>query len=111
MFVDNDVDSTVCSFEINGTYFVGVHGDLDKDVERGATRMDRLCGRHVDCLVSAHIHTPNMMITDRVYLRNGSVEGSGSDYTVRNRYFSNPHQLCMTIGEGGIESVWPVDLT
>lgn len=107
-FVENEIDPTVCSFTICGKNFIGVHGDMDRDLMKSAMRLEHLWGKPVDYLVSGHYHTPNLQMEDRVYIRNGSVVGSGDDFTMRNRLFGSPSQVCMTVTEDGVQSVWPV---
>ena len=110
VFEDNTVDATVCTFDICGKFFAGVHGDYDKDIEKSAMCFERLCGKPLDYMIVGHLHVPNILLKDRGYIRNGSVVGSGDEYTMKNRLFSNPYQICMTVGSNGVESIWPVQL-
>lgn len=110
-FFENSIDDTVSSFNIFGKNYIGVHGDYDKNVAESANRIERLIGTPVDYMISGHMHTPNMHLLDRGYIRNGSVCGSGDDYTMRNRLFGNPYQICMTVNKDGIQSLWPVKLS
>jgi len=109
-FVDNVIDDTICSFDIFGKSYVGVHGDYDKDLAKTATRIERFTKDHVDYMIAGHLHVPSLQIDDHGYIRNGSVCGSGDDFTMRNRLYGNPCQVCMTVTEDGVESVWPVAL-
>ena len=110
IFVDNTIDNTICSFCIYEKNYVGVHGDYDKDLAKTAMNVERLMRDPVDYIVAGHLHVPNVTLNDRGYIRNGSVCGSGDDYTMRNRLFGSPYQLCMAVTEDGIESIWPIAL-
>lgn len=107
-FVENAFDATVCMFNILGKNFIGVHGDIDKDLTRSATKIERSAGYPVDYIVAGHMHVPDIRMEDRGYIRNGSVCGSGDEYTMKNRLFSNPSQVCMTVTADGVQSVWPI---
>ena len=111
VFVDNTIDPTICSFDIMGKTYAGVHGDYDKDLAKSAMHVERALGKSLDYMLAGHLHVPNLLFDDRGYIRNGSICGSGDDYTMRHRLFSNPYQLCMTVSEDGVESIWPINLS
>lgn len=111
VFVENELDPTVCDFVIGEKLYVGVHGDYDKDLVRSATNIEQLANKHVDYMLAGHLHVPDIRIDNRGYIRNGSVCGSGDDYTMRNRLYCNPYQVCLTIdNHGDVESIYPIAL-
>lgn len=109
-FVNNEIDATIGSFRIGNRLYVCVHGDMEKDLKVTATVIEKAIGQHVDYLLAGHMHVPEMRTEDTMYIRNGSVCGSGDDYTVKKRLFSPPCQVFMIIGKDGVRSVHTVNL-
>ena len=112
IFHDNDFDSSVGTFEIGEKIFACVHGDLEKDLKITATTLEKSMERHIDYLLAGHMHVPEMRAEDTMYIRNGSVCGSGDDYTMRKRLFSPPYQVFMVLSQyGEVESIHTVNLS
>ena len=109
-FVDNVIDNTIGSFNIFDHLYVCVHGDLEKNLKASAQNVSKLIGRHIDYFLSAHTHVAEFCFEDTRYITNGSLCGSGDDYTVRNRLFGPPVQVCMVCTADGVESVCPIEL-
>ena len=110
-FVDSDFDQTVGVFYIGDKVYVSVHGDLEKDLKKTATLLEKRMGRHIDYLLAGHMHVPEMRAEDTMYIRNGSVCGSGDDYTMKHRLFCPAYQVCMILNEtGDVESIHVVNL-
>lgn len=110
-FIPNTFDSTVGVFSIGSKLYASVHGDLEKDLKNTAVVLEKTIGRHVDYLLAGHMHVPEMRAEDTMYIRNGSVCGSGDDYTMKKRLFSPPYQVFMVISDtGDVESIHTVNL-
>jgi hypothetical protein len=43
-------------------------------------------------------------------IRNGSVCGSGDEYTMKKRLFGYPCQVCLIVNENGIKDYIPIAL-
>lgn len=110
IFVENKFDSTVGTFEIFGKTYASVHGDYDPDMKISAARIAAQLGKPLYCLILGHLHVATTQFEDVVYLRNGSVCGSGDEYTMKKRLFGPPIQVCAVVSHDGIESVHPVRL-
>ena len=111
-FMEAEFDATVGTFYIGTKLFVAVHGDLEKDLKTSAVVLEKRLGRHIDYLLAGHMHVPEMRAEDTMYIRNGSVCGSGDDYTMKKRLFSPPYQVFMILNElGAVESIHAVDLS
>lgn len=110
VFVDNIYDDTIGSFDIYGNHFVCVHGDMDNDLKVSAQRIERLTSKKIDYLLAGHMHVAEMYIGNIGYIRNGSVCGSGDEYTVKKRLFGYPTQVCFTVTDKGVEAIYPVRL-
>ena len=110
VFIQNSIDATVASFEIFGKTFCAVHGDLDQDLSSSAVKLQRLTGKPIYALCAGHTHVAETRFEDVAFIRNGSVCGSGDEYTMKKRLFGPPVQLCMVVTPNGIESVRPVFL-
>lgn len=109
-FIENTFDSTVGLFDIFGKVYASVHGDLDPDMKASAARISTQLKKPLYCLLLGHLHVASTQFEDTVYIRNGSVCGSGDEYTMKKRLFGPPIQMCAVVSEQGIESVHPVKL-
>ena len=109
-FVENEIDSTIGMFNIFGKSYVCVHGDFDNDLAVSAMRIQRLIRQDIDYMLAGHMHVPNFRFEHTGYIRNGSVCGSGDEYTVKKRLYSPPYQVCMIISENGVDSIHPIRL-
>ena len=109
-FVDNVIDDTVACFTIFDKFYVAVHGDMDTSLQTTATRLSAILCQPVDYLLAGHLHVPDCRFEETGYIRNGSVCGSGDDYTVKKRLFSPPYQVCMLVTPQGVEALYPIQL-
>lgn len=107
-FDDNEYDPSIGACLIHGKQFVFVHGDMDSDLNVSAQRIERFIGRKVDCILGAHMHIAEMRNDATLMIRNGSVCGSGDEYTMKKRLFGPPAQVVLCVTEDGIESICPV---
>lgn len=110
-FIDNDIDPTIGMFSIAGKNYVCVHGDFDSDLAVSAMKIQRLVRDPIDYIVAAHLHVPNIRLEHTGYIRNGSVCGSGDEYTAKKRLYSPPYQLCLIVSDHGVESLHPIRLS
>lgn len=112
VFTESSFDNTVGVFYIGEKLFVCVHGDLEKDLKTTANALEKAMGRHIDYLLAGHMHVPEMRAEDTMYIRNGSICGSGDDYTMKKRLFCPPYQVFMILNnKGEVESIHSVNLT
>lgn len=111
VFLENEIDPTIASYKIFDKLFVAVHGDYDKDMKRTATSIQLMLGEHIDYVLAGHMHIADMRIEGTGYIRNGAVCGSGDEYTMKNRLYGPPCQVCMIVTPDGVESVYPVLLS
>lgn len=111
VFVENALDNTIGLFDIFGNTYVSVHGDMDPDLKASAQRIEYLLGRHVDTIVAGHTHIFDARMEHTNYIHNGSVCGSGDEYTMKKRLYGPPVQVCMVVSSSGVESVLPIPLS
>lgn len=112
VFADASFDATVATYEIGRKLFVAVHGDMEKDLKTTANALEKVMGRHIDYLLAGHMHVPEMRAEDTMYVRNGSVCGSGDEYTMKKRLFCPPYQVFMILNDiGEVESIHTVNLS
>lgn len=110
IFQDNTLDSSIGSMSIFGKMYVCVHGDMDNDLKASAQRIEQMSGHKIDYLLAAHMHVADARLENIGYIRNGSVCGSGDEYTVKKRLFGPPVQVCMIVSPNGVEAIHPVKL-
>ena len=109
-FVENTLDSTIGTFDIFGKTYVSVHGDMDSDLRASAQRIEHLLGKHIDTITAGHTHIFEARMEHTNYIRNGSICGSGDEYTMKKRLYGPAVQVCMLVSEQGVESVTPIRL-
>ena len=107
-FIENDTDDSIASYEIFGKQYFAVHGDYEKNMSDTVQRLTALRGGKVDYLLAGHMHVAESRIEESGMIRNGSVCGSGDEYTVKKRLFAPPCQVCMVVNDSGVESIHPV---
>ena len=110
VFQDNELDSSIGNMSIFGKTYVCVHGDMDNDLKTSAQRIEQMMGNKIDYLLAAHMHIADCRIENVGFIRNGSVCGSGDEYTVKKRLFGPPVQVCMIVSKDGVEAIHPVKL-
>ena len=93
-----------------GKSYVSVHGDLDADLRASATRIQTILNQHVDYILAAHMHVSDFRLEHVGYIHNGSVCGSGDNYTASKRLYGPPMQMCMIVSENGVDSLHPIRL-
>ena len=110
VFVDNELDTSICNFKILGKNYVGVHGDFETSVAESARRISELMGERVDYFISGHKHVVETRFDNTVFIQNGAVVSGGDDYTAKKRLFGPAYQIFMICSSDGIESLHPVKL-
>ena len=105
------IDQTIADFTLYGKHYVCVHGDLDPDLHTSVNRIGQAFGIDIDYILAGHLHVPECRIEDKGFIRNGSVCGSGDDYTVKKRLFSPASQVALVVSDRGVESINPIILT
>lgn len=108
VFVDNELDETIGSFDIMGKTYICVHGDLDPDIRTSANRIPALLHKNMDYFLYGHMHVPDFRFEHTGFICNGSVCGSGDEYTSKKRLYSPPSQVCMIVSPNGVDAVYPV---
>jgi hypothetical protein len=83
---------------------------MDNDLKVSAQRIERLTSKKIDYLLAGHMHVAETYMGNIGYIRNGSVCGSGDEYTVKKRLFGYPTQVCFTVTDKGVEAIYPVRL-
>lgn len=84
-FQDNALDSSIGMFSIMGKTYISVHGDMDADLKASVQRIEPMIGRKIDYMLAGHMHVAELRIENTGFIRNGSVCGSGDEYTVKKR--------------------------
>lgn len=104
------MDDSITTFSFNGLQFVAVHGDYDRDINASIQRVSRLIRQPIDYMLSAHMHVPSCRLDDVRQFCNGSVCGSGDEYTVKKRLFAPPTQIALVFDKQKLTSIVPVQL-
>ena len=107
---ENVIDATIGDFDIYGINYITVHGDYDNNLQRSASQIERMTRQPIDYIVAGHMHVPELRLESIGMIRNGSVCGSGDEYTMKKRLFGYPCQVCLIVNENGIKDYIPIAL-
>lgn len=107
-FESNAIDSSIANFRIFGRNYISVHGDMDNDLSVSCNRIEKLIGQPIDYFLAGHLHIADLRFEHTGFIRNGSVCGSGDQYTMKKRLFGPACQVTMIVTENGVEAVYPV---
>ena len=107
---DNEIDVTIADFDIFGINYVSVHGDYDNNLQKSAMAIERMTHKPIDYILAGHMHVPELRLETIGFVRNGSICGSGDEYTMKKRLFGYPYQVCLIVDDTGIRDYIPVAL-
>lgn len=83
---------------------------MDSDLKNSVQRIEQMMHDQIDYMLAGHMHVAETRIENTGYIRNGSVCGSGDEYTIKKRLFGPPVQICMIVSASGVEAIHPVKL-
>lgn len=111
-FIDNNnIDSTIATFEIRGNKYLGVHGDWDAFSESGVSKLVMMLGYKPAAIFYGHLHHCS---TDSIYdidiIRSGGFAGTCDDYSISKRLSGKPSQMVCIVDAHGIECTYQVKL-
>lgn len=107
---DDDFKDTLQGFIIRDKMYFAVHGDYDTDSKAGLSKLASFVGEKPYAVIGAHEHESAYVGGDIVYVRGGSLCGSGDDFTIKNRLSGRPSQTVCVCDEDGIRCIYPVML-
>lgn len=103
------VDNTVCELGICGQLYYFAHGDHDEVSQAGISKLVFMLGEIPYAVCVGHKHTPLLTEINGVrVVQNGSLCGSGDNYTVERRLSGKASQSILICTEDGIECCYPV---
>lgn len=110
IFDEGNIDSTIGMFTIFGKNYFCVHGDMDKDIKNISHNIENLSKEKVDYVVAGHKHFSSYCFDKSNYIQNGCLCGTGDDYSVKNRFYSEPSQTVLLVDKTGVRAIYPVRL-
>lgn len=104
-------DTSICTLEVNGQTWHGVHGDYDSNTPAGIQKLATALDKKPLGIVMGHLHTPTTSVVNGVkVIQAGSLAGSGDDFTVQRRLTGKASQTAVLIDEAGnIEAIFPIE--
>lgn len=103
VFKPDEYSGTAGAFDIFGHKYAFIHGDMDKRPDSTLERVRRIPGLEDSyCVLAGHMHYGMNKFDSAMYVQNGSVCGSGDDFSVRTRLVSKPCQTCFEVNAQGI---------
>lgn len=109
--VIEQMDNTLTEMEICGKQFLFAHGDNDDLTQAGVLKLSAMMGALPYAICIGHYHYPKMdEICGVKLIQNGTLMGTGDDYTVQKRLSGKASQTLVVCTEDGIESCYPVRL-
>jgi len=105
----NNYDDTIASVTIRGNKGLIVHGDFDDPTESGISKLTMMLGYVPEFIAFGHKHNNFYQdISNVQVIRGGSFMGTVDDYTISKRITGRPSQMCFTVTDNGIESLYPI---
>lgn len=107
----NEIDTSIATFNIRGKSYVATHGDYDAFNKGDVQRLITMIRDFPEAWFTGHLHTIAVDETNGIkMIRGGSLCGSGDDYTVSKRLSGDPCQLVCTVGDNGVLAYYPIYL-
>ncbi len=105
-------DDTIAGVRVRGHEGLLVHGDFDCANQNGISKLVMMLGFIPDFILFGHLHNNFYQDISNVHvIRGGSFMGTVDDYTISKRITGRPSQMCFTVNDEGIESLYPIILS
>ena len=107
--VENDIDTSIATFDIRGKTYVATHGDYDGFNKGDTQKLVSMIREFPEAWFSGHMHTIAVDEVNEIKMvRGGSIAGSGDDYTIEKRLSGKPSQLVCVVDKEGIKAYYPI---
>lgn len=109
--VDENIDDTLCIFEVRDKTYFAVHGDFDSMSDSSIGKLALWAKTTPYCVICGHRHYPAMSETANIkVVQSGSLGGSGDEYCKQKRLSGKPSQTVLVVDNNGIKCCYPVEL-
>lgn len=106
-----NIDSGIAMFMINDKTYIAVHGDYDAFTDSGVKNLISVVQTIPYAVLFGHKHFPATSECSGVKMvQNGSLCGSGDQFTVERRLGGKANQTICVCDDKGIEAYYPVEL-
>lgn len=106
-----NIDNGIAIIDIEGKYYLSVHGDYDQFTKAGAQSLISMVRVFPYGILFGHEHHCAIDESNGIKMvMGGSLCGSGDDYTIEKRLSGKPSQMVCICGNSGIEAYYPVEL-
>lgn len=107
--IENDIDTSIATFDIRGKTYVATHGDYDGFNKGDTQKLVSMIREFPEAWFSGHMHTIAVDEVNEIKMvRGGSIAGSGDDYTIEKRLSGKPSQLVCVVNKEGIKAYYPI---
>lgn len=107
--IENDIDTSIATFDIRGKTYVATHGDYDGFNKGDTQKLVSMIREFPEAWFSGHMHTIAVDEVNEIKMvRGGSIAGSGDDYTIEKRLSGKPSQLVCVVDKEGIKACYPI---
>lgn len=107
--IENDIDTSIATFNIRGKTYVATHGDYDGFNKGDTQKLVSMIREFPEAWFSGHMHTIAVDEVNEIKMvRGGSIAGSGDDYTIEKRLSGKPSQLVCVVDKEGIKAYYPI---
>lgn len=107
--IENDIDTSIATFDIRGKTYVATHGDYDGFNKGDTQKLVSMIREFPEAWFSGHMHTIAVDEVNEIKMvRGGSIAGSGDDYTIEKRLSGKPSQLVCVVDKEGIKAYYPI---
>lgn len=110
--VENDIDTSIATFNVRGKTYVATHGDYDGFNKGDTQKLISVIREFPEAWFTGHMHTIAVDEVNEVkMIRGGSLAGSGDDYTVEKRLTGKASQLVCIADDNGLKAYYPIYFT
>lgn len=105
-----NIDDGIADLNIDGKYYLCVHGDFDETTKNGYMKLSAMCGFFPEYILCGHKHFC-MMNQETKFIQSGSLASCGDDYTVEKRLTGKASQMVCIVNNDGVKACYPVILS
>ena len=107
--IENEIDTSIATFDIRGKTYVATHGDYDGFNKGDTQKLISMIRKFPEAWFTGHLHTIAVDEVNEIkMIRGGSLAGSGDNYTIEKRLTGKASQLVCVVDDNGLMAYYPI---
>lgn len=107
--IENEIDTSIATFDIRGKTYVATHGDYDGFNKGDTQKLISMIRKFPEAWFTGHLHTIAVDEVNEIkMIRGGSLAGSGDNYTIEKRLTGKASQLVCVVDDNGLKAYYPI---